>query len=117
MRDLFTNKSHLILAGQASSGIAKEGLTLRVVRGRAWATVEGVSHDYWLAAGSMLQPIPGYLTVIEADSSQGDLELRVERPQSSGAKLAAQLLAAAQRFGYRKSAQATLRHPAIANCK
>ena len=114
MRDLFTKKSQLFGAGEARSGIAKKGMTLRIVRGRAWVTTEGVSHDYWLAPGSALQPIPGMLTVVEADAAQGDLEVRIERTASSGAKFATQLLAAAQRIFSRKRARATLQRPSIA---
>ena len=114
MRDLFTKRTHVLAAGQAVSGIAEEGQTLRVMRGRAWVTVEGVSHDYWLTAGKTLQTTPGLLTVIEADPAQGNVELRIERLQSSGAKLAAQLIVLARRFALRKSAQATLQNPAIA---
>ncbi|RJG04859.1 DUF2917 domain-containing protein [Noviherbaspirillum cavernae] len=117
MRDLFTNKALVIPAGQASSGIAKQGQTLRIVRGRAWVTMEGVSHDYWLSAGNALQTIPGQLTVVEADPAKGNLEVRIERPQSPGAKLATQLAGLVQRFAYRKNAQATLQRPALAQCK
>jgi hypothetical protein len=120
MRDLFTNSSHTIDAGQASSGIAKEALTLRIVRGRAWVTVEGASHDYWLTAGNILQAAPGYLTVVEADSAHGELELRIERPQSCAA-LAAGLMATAYRHArramFRKDAQAAVQRQVIADCK
>lgn len=120
MRDLFTNTSHTIDAGQARSGIAKEALTLRILRGRAWVTVEGASHDYWLTAGNSLQATPGQLTVVEADPAQGELELRIERPQSCAA-LAAGLMTTAYRLARRtmsrKSAQAVLQRQVVADCK
>jgi hypothetical protein len=97
MRDLFTNEYRILSAGQASSGVAKDCLTLRVVKGRAWVTVEGGLEDHWLSEGNTLQAKPGFLTVIEADPDHGDVEFSIERPQSLGARLATQVLSAAQR--------------------
>lgn len=66
MRDLFTKQSLAVAPGQVVSGIAGRVQTLRVLQGRIWITVEGISHDYWLSAGDTFTTIPGRLTVIEA---------------------------------------------------
>jgi hypothetical protein len=117
MRDLFTNKALVIAAGQAHSGIAQQGQTLRILRGRAWVTVEGVSHDYWLSAGCTFKAIPGQLTVVEADPANGCVELRVEQPEFAGTTLAMQLSALAQRLAYGKKLQAGLQRATLAECK
>jgi len=73
MRGLFTNRTLTIPAGQAVSGVAAQAETLRIHHGRAWITVEGINHDYFLYAGDTFTAVPGRLTVIEADQ-----ETRVE---------------------------------------
>lgn len=79
MRSLFTNESLFLAAGQAVSGVATRTLTLRVMRGRAWITVEGISHDYWLSAGDTFTVTPGRLTVVEADKN----DTRIDCVQST----------------------------------
>ncbi|HEY0847653.1 MAG TPA: DUF2917 domain-containing protein [Noviherbaspirillum sp.] len=71
MRDLFTNNTLSVPAGQAVSGVARSVHTLRVLRGRVWITVEGISHDYFLHAGDTFTAVPGRLIVLEADQDAG----------------------------------------------
>lgn len=66
MRKLFTKQAITIPAGQTVSGVAVRNQTLRVLQGRVWITVEGISHDYWLSAGDSFTAIPGRLVVAEA---------------------------------------------------
>jgi hypothetical protein len=74
MRELFTKQRFAIPSGHAVSGVARQEQTLRVLCGRVWITVEGVSHDYWLSAGNTYQVMPGRLTVVEADKpDQADI--------------------------------------------
>lgn len=67
MRGLFTNETLSIASGQAVSGTANRAQTLRILRGRVWITVEGITHDYFLHAGDTFTAIPGRLIVVEAD--------------------------------------------------
>lgn len=67
MRNIFTKQLLTLQPGQVISGVAGRIQTLRVLQGRVWITVEGISHDYWLSAGDTFTAIPGRWTVIEAD--------------------------------------------------
>ncbi|WP_334189027.1 DUF2917 domain-containing protein [Noviherbaspirillum sp.] len=82
MRALFTNEFLTVPSGHAVSGIVPAAQTLRLLRGRAWVTVEGQSHDYWLFAGDRLNLAPGHLVVVEADAAHGCVELKLEQPKS-----------------------------------
>jgi hypothetical protein len=82
MRGLFTNQRFAIAAGQAVSGIAKQAQTLRIISGRVWITVEGISQDYWLFAGDTFTATPGHLTVIEADRADSQIELALPCSES-----------------------------------
>lgn len=111
MRELFTNKSLTIAGGHAVSGIAKEAQTMRIVSGRVWITVEGISHDYWLFAGDTFALTPGVLTVMEADGAGSKVELAAAGVQSVLFGLRTQLrhlVHLAQRFGRSRNAAATL---------
>lgn len=109
MTNLFTNQSIALRAGQAASGVASRAQTLRVLRGRAWITVEGVAHDYWLSAGDTFIVPPERLVVIEADRVGGDLAAAVEHRQSALALLTARLRRFAQRNAYHRHAKAAAR--------
>lgn len=117
MRGLFTNKSISIEAGQALSGMADKPHTLRVIRGRVWITVEGVSHDYWLHGGDMLAVVPGRLTVVEADASGGPADIRVEPQQPMLLQLGTQLHRMVRRLAQEKKPNAALARCAAAECK
>lgn len=107
MRQLFTNRGLTIASGHAVSGIASEPHTMRVMSGRVWVTVEGVSHDYWLHAGDELTLIPGALTVMEADGADSRIELAAKATDSALSKLLTQvrhLSRLAQRFGRSRNA-------------
>ncbi len=108
MRGLFTRDTISIQPGQAVSGIASSTRTLRIARGRAWVTIEGVSHDYWLTGGDTITAIPGRLIVIEADTACDRVEATIARDPSTLSKLAAQLRALTPRFAARKPAEAGL---------
>lgn len=110
MRELFTTDSIVLAAGQAISGIAGKEQILHVVKGRAWVTITGISHDYWLAAGDKLKIAPGGLVVVEADGPKGVLELRIESRQSL---LGAQISRLAKRFTRRSHAAAGVKSPAV----
>lgn len=86
MRNLFANESFTIEAGHAVSGIAQNPRILRILSGRVWITVEGISQDYWLAAGDMLTVAPGRLVVVEADklTSHVDTQLAISQHGPSG---------------------------------
>lgn len=71
MRNLFTNDSLILPSGQAVSGIADRAQTMRILRGRVWITVEGISQDYFLQAGDTFTAIPGRLVVVEAEQDTG----------------------------------------------
>lgn len=79
MRDLFTNQTHSLHAGEVLSGTAVRAETLRIRRGRVWITVEGISHDYFLHAGDSFTAIPGRLTVLQAEQDAG-IEHRRNQP-------------------------------------
>ncbi len=113
MRSLFTKQSLTIQPGQVVSGIAGQVRTLRVLQGRVWITVEGISHDYWLAAGDTFTTIPGRLTVIEADRA----ESRIELAAGAGWRSALKLLAAglASRFAPRRTVNAALKRHGTCN--
>jgi hypothetical protein len=110
MRELFTTDSIVLAAGSALSGVASKEQILHVVKGRAWVTFAGVSHDYWLAAGSKLKIVPGTLVVVEADEARGALELRIEGKQSV---LGSQIRHLAKRFAGGRHAAATAKSPAV----
>jgi hypothetical protein len=69
MRGLFTSQSFQLKAGEVLSGRAKQAQVLRIKSGSAWVTIEGIGHDYWLAAGDALRVAKGRLVVVEAQSS------------------------------------------------
>lgn len=98
MRTLFTTKSLDIPVGQAVSGIAKEAQTLRVVSGRVWITIEGISQDYWLSTGDKLVVPSGQLTVIEAESANSEVEMVHARDRDMLPQLGAQLRLFTQRI-------------------
>ncbi|MDB5773633.1 MAG: hypothetical protein JWM42_4007 [Burkholderia sp.] len=108
MRELFTNKALTIASGNAVSGIARQGGTLRVLSGRLWITVEGVSHDYWLFAGDTFSLTPGALTVMEADGANSRVELATGRGAKAWPGLARRLAFLAQRFRRSRNAAAAL---------
>jgi hypothetical protein len=108
MRGLFTRETLSILPGQAVSGVASGARKLRIARGRAWITMEGVSHDYWLTSGDTITAIPGRLIVIEADIACGQVEATIARDPTTLSKLVAQLRALTSRFAARKHAKAGL---------
>lgn len=74
MRGLFTSKSFQLAPGEALSGRTQQPQILRIMSGRAWVTIAGVSHDYWLAAGDTLQIARGRLVVVEAQSTGFEAE-------------------------------------------
>lgn len=98
MRELFTKQMLTIEPGQAVSGVAKQEQSVRIVSGRAWVTVEGISHDYWLFTGDTLQVAPGLMTVIEADTSGGAVNAVIGCKRSALRELASQLTLAVRRF-------------------
>jgi hypothetical protein len=111
MRDLFTTKSLTIQPGRAASGIAKQAQNVRIVCGRVWITVEGVSHDYFLHAGDSFTLTPGVLTVIEADGAASRVEMASAGSGSVLLNFRAQvrhLSALAQRFARNRNAGAAL---------
>ena len=99
MRALFTNEFLTVQSGQAVSGVVPAAQTLRLLRGRAWVTVEGQSHDYWLFAGDRLNLEPGHLVVVEADAAHGCVELKFEQPRSMTGSLIQRLRAMAGGLG------------------
>lgn len=113
MRSLFTKQSLTIQPGQVVSGVAGNVRTLRVLQGRVWITVEGISHDYWLSAGDTFTAIPGRLTVIEADRA----ESRIEFAPSARWLGALKLLAAglASRFAPRRTVNASFKRHGACN--
>lgn len=117
MRGLFTKQSLALEAGQAVSGIAGHAQTLRVLRGRVWITVEGVSHDYWLSAGDSLAAIPGRLIVVEADRADSRLDIMTTRKPSMLMQLGKQARAFAQRVASGKNSQAGLQQCTLAHCQ
>jgi hypothetical protein len=116
MRRLFTNESLAIAPGDAVSGVAGQSQTLRVTGGRAWITVEGVSHDYWLSAGDTFAVAPGRLIVIEADPVMGPVTASMEPNSSTFALLALLLRRQLQHFAYRNSAKVESRRYAATPC-
>jgi hypothetical protein len=111
MRELFTSESLTIPSGHAVSGIAKEAQTVRIVSGRVWITVEGISHDYWLFAGDTFELTPGVLTVMEADRAASKIEVAAAGNGSALLKLRTQLrhlAVLAQRFARNRNAGAAL---------
>jgi hypothetical protein len=107
MRQLFTNKTLTLASGQAISGIANAPRTVRIMSGRVWITMEGVSHDYWLHAGDELTLIPGALTVMEADRADSRIEFATWASDSGLSKLLTHvrhLSRLAQRFGRSRNA-------------
>lgn len=98
MRSLFTTKSLIIPAGQAVSGIAKEAQTLRVVSGRVWITIEGISQDYWLFTGDTLVVPPGQLAVVEAEAANSAVETVRTKDRNVLPKLGTQLRLFTQRI-------------------
>jgi hypothetical protein len=111
MRELFTTKSLTIPSGHAVSGIAKEAQTVRILCGRVWITVEGVSHDYWLFAGDTFTLTPGALTVIESDGAASRLAMASAGSRSVLLSLRTQvrhLSVLAQRFARNRNAGAAL---------
>jgi hypothetical protein len=116
MRGLFTNESLVIGAGEAVSGIASQAQTLHVASGRAWITIEGMSHDYWLSAGDTFSVAPGRLIVIEADPAMGPVTASMAPNSSAFALLALLLRRQLQQFAYRNSAMAESRRYATTRC-
>jgi hypothetical protein len=117
MRELFTTQELNIPAGQAVSGIARKGQSLRVVSGRVWVTVESVSHDYWLYPGDKLTLAPGLLTVIEADQSCSKVELAREHGGSALPGFISQLQHFARHLAGGKNINPALPQAALAPCK
>jgi hypothetical protein len=99
MRGLFTNKAHFIQSGQTLSGVAGQAQSLRILRGRAWITVEGIRHDYWLFAGDALTVEPGRMIVVEADASDIQVEVTSVREPGVMPDAAARLGRLVRRFG------------------
>lgn len=75
MRGIFTKQYINIDAGDAVSGIANRARTLRILHGRVWLTVEGISHDYWLSEGDSFPVPPGLRIVLEADGSDSRIDV------------------------------------------
>ncbi|MEN3292703.1 MAG: hypothetical protein V7642_1956 [Burkholderiales bacterium] len=120
MRDLFTTRSLSIAAGHAVSGTAKEAQTLRVLSGRLWITVEGLSHDYWLFAGDTFTLTPGVMTVMEADGAAGTVELANAGKATGWRGFGAQLRRLAlvgQRFVRNRNAAAALSQGTAGPCE
>jgi len=84
MTNLFTNPGLGIPASQAVSGIASRPQTLQIVSGCVWATVEGVSHDYWLSAGDSLTVTPGRLVVVESNGSDSYVKTKAASQPNAG---------------------------------
>jgi hypothetical protein len=113
---LFTNESLAIAPGDAVSGIASQSQTLRITAGRAWITIEGISHDYWLSAGDTFTVAPGRLIVIEADPVMGSVKASMEPNSSTFALLGSLLRRQLQHFAYRNSARAESQSHAATPC-
>lgn len=81
MRELFTNGSLTLAAGQVASGITRKAQTLRIASGQVWITQDGVPGDHWLRAGDSFAVAPGGLLVVEAHGS--DSRLMVPSPNAT----------------------------------
>lgn len=108
MRKQFTAHALTIGAGQTVSGVANSARVLRILSGRVWITVEGISNDYWLFAGDTFTLTPGALTVIEADAGCSRIELAAARRSPALLELAAPLRRLAQRFARGRNTRTVL---------
>jgi hypothetical protein len=96
MRGIFTTPSLVLEAGQAASGVAGKAQVLRILHGRVWLTVEGVSHDYWLSAGDSFLATPGQLIVVEADQGGSRVDIESTQQPAMLKKFVTRLRSAAQ---------------------
>lgn len=104
MRELFTNGSLTIAAGQAVSGMVRQAQTLRIASGQVWITQDGVPGDHWLSAGDTFAVAPGRLLVVEAHGSNSRLVMpsaRATHPWS----------------GWLARLRAPTRHASVATCQ
>lgn len=115
MRNPFANESFTVEAGQTVSGIVEQPRTLRILSGRVWITVEGISQDYWLAAGDMLTVAPGRLIVVEADrhASRIDTQLAARQCEPADVRMRMRIGWLAQRFIRSNAAQAISKPPVV----
>lgn len=103
MRGLFTKQSLALEAGQTASGVAGKAQTLRILRGRVWITVAGVSHDYWLSAGESFPAIPGSLIVVEADRDGSRVDVMSTRKPAKWQQFGTRVRTVAQRLVHGKA--------------
>lgn len=116
MRGVFTKQSITMEAGEAVSGVAGRAQTLRILRGRVWLTVEGISHDYWLSAGDRFPAIPGRLIVIEADQAGSRVDVMNGRNHSVLTEIRQLVRRLAQRLTFREQ-KAGLQQCALSQCQ
>lgn len=103
MRGVFTTPSLVLEAGQAVSGVAGKAQMLRILQGRVWLTVEGISHDYWLSAGDSFPATPGRLIVIEADHGGSRVDIVSTQQPAMLKQFSKRLRSAAQRLAFGKA--------------
>ena len=116
MRGIFTKQSVTMEVGEAVSGVAGRTQILRILRGRVWVTVEGISHDYWLSAGDRFPAIPGRLIVIEADQPGSRIDVISFRNHSVLTKIREHARRLMQYVTFRES-KASLQPCSLAECQ
>ncbi len=68
------NQEEIKLApGQTISGVLKHSREIRVLQGRVWITIAGVTDDYWLESGASFSLPAHMLIVLEADAGPSRL--------------------------------------------
>jgi len=77
MKCIFANDALVLLPRELVSVMVDKACALRVDCGLVWVTVEGQSHDHWLAAGDTLALVPGRHIVIEADAAFSRIDVLV----------------------------------------
>lgn len=116
MRGLFTKQSFSLEAGEAISGVSGKAQQLRILRGRVWITVEGVSHDYWLSAGDSFPAMPGCLIVVEADRGGSRIDVIGPREPAMLEQFGRRMRSLARRFANGKAAQPGPQQCPLAHC-
>ena len=84
MKSLFTNESHLLQSGQLIAGTARQAQTLRVLHGRVWVTISGMTEDFWLEKGATLNLPAAALVVVEAGDHASIVETMANPVLQSG---------------------------------
>ncbi|HZW11721.1 MAG TPA: DUF2917 domain-containing protein [Noviherbaspirillum sp.] len=103
MRGIFTIQSLVLESGQAVSGVADKAQLLRILQGRVWLTVEGISHDYWLSAGDSFTAMPGRLIVVEADHGGSRMDIVSTQQPAMLKQFSKRIRSAAQRLAFGKA--------------